>query len=49
MANIISEVNPDPEMKSKKVTEFDMFYLVNLENILDEDAIWVNFGVGGPA
>jgi len=49
MANIISEVNPDPGMKSTVVNEFDMFYLVNLENILDEDAIWVNFGVGGPA
>jgi hypothetical protein len=50
MANIISEVFPDPEMKSEKVTEsFDVVSLQDLENLFDEEAIWVNFGVGGPA
>jgi hypothetical protein len=50
MANIISEVTPDPEMKSENATEsVDIISLLDLENLLDDDAIWVNFGVGGPA
>jgi len=50
MVNIISEVFPDPEMKSKNATEsIDWISLTNLENLYDEEAIWVSFGVGGPA
>jgi len=50
MGNIISEVIPDPEMNSENATEsINLVSLVNLENLLDEEAIWVNFGVGGPA
>lgn len=50
MGNIISEVIPDPEMKSENATEsVNLVSLTELENLLDEEAIWVNFGVGGPA
>jgi hypothetical protein len=50
MGNIISAVIPNPEMNSEKATEsINMLSLTNLENMLDEEAIWVNFGVGGPA
>jgi hypothetical protein len=50
MGNIISEVIPDPEMNSENATEsINLVSLVNLENLLDDEAIWVNFGVGGPA
>jgi hypothetical protein len=50
MANIISAVILGPGMKSENATEsFDIVSLQDLENLLDDDAIWVNFGVGGPA
>ena len=50
MDDIISEVGLSPEMKSKKtVQSLDIRKVLEIGNILDEDAIWVSFGVGGPA
>lgn len=49
MDDIISEVGLNPEMKSKKASSLDIFDIFEIGNVMDDEAIWVNFGVGGPA
>lgn len=49
MDDTVSEVASTPEMESSKATDSGLFNHFVLREILDEDAIWVSFGVGGPA